>query len=297
MWQKIKNTLIYAFLRALLACAGLLPQRVALALGAGLGDLFQTAVPKERRRACDHLALAYPDMSPADRKRLARRVFIGLGRTGMEFLRMFSLPTERIMGLVEAVEGREHMEAALARRRGVVCLTAHFGNWEILPILTSRMGWPTAVVAQKLYDPRLDSLLNGFRERNGVKVIRRGNVTTSIIRCLRANMLLGVLNDQDTGVDSRWAPFFNRSAKTPIGILRLARSTGAALVPVFIARQPSGRHRVYIEPALNLPATDDEEADFAEGSRLTNEAIEKYVRRFPEQWVWFHRRWKSKPGE
>jgi len=297
MRQKVKNTLIYLFLRGLLAFAGLLPQRVALALGGCLGVIFHAVVPKERQRTRDHLALAFPEMSALARQDLARRVFISLGRTALEFMRMQSLSAQRIAELVESAEGREHMEAALARQRGVVCLTAHAGNWEILPICTGQQGWPAMVVAQKLYDARLDGLLNGFRERNGVKVIRRGNVTTAIIRGLHANMLLGILNDQDTDVDSRWAPFFGRPAKTPVGMLRLVRRTGSAVVPVFIARQPSGRNRIYIQPEVSLPVTADEDADLIEGARRCNQVIEHFIRRFPDQWVWFHARWKSRPPE
>lgn len=295
MWQKLKNFLIFQFLRGLLRCAGWLPQRLALGLGALLGAAFHALVARDRRRAEANLALAFPERTLEDRRRLARRVFVSLGRTALEFLRMHSLPPARIAALVEGAEGREHMEAARAKGRGVLCLTAHAGNWEILPIYTNLQGWPSAVVAQKLYDPRLDDLLNGYRERCGVQVIQRGHVTGAIIRCLRQNMLLGILNDQDTEVDSRWAPFFGRPAKTPVGMLRLARRTGAAVVPVFIARQASGRNRITIEPELDLPDTGDEEADLAAGAALCNQAIEKFIRRFPDQWVWFHGRWKSAP--
>jgi KDO2-lipid IV(A) lauroyltransferase len=108
-------------------------------------------------------------------------------------------------------------------------------------------------------------------------------------------MLLGILNDQDTNVDSRWVPFFGRLAKTPVGMLRLVRRTQAAVVPVFTARQASGKNRVYIYPALDLPVTDDVEADLHAGAALCNRALEEFLRRFPDQWVWFHARWKSRP--
>jgi KDO2-lipid IV(A) lauroyltransferase len=159
----------------------------------------------------------------------------------------------------------------------------------------NQQGWPAAVVAQQLYDARLDDVLNGFREKHDVLLIKRGNVTKEIIRCLHRNMLLGILNDQDTDVDSRWAPFFGRSAKTPVGIFRLARKMGSAVLPIFIARSASGKNRIYIEPELVVPATTDEGADLQEAARRCNQVIEKYVRRFPEQWVWFHPRWKSRP--
>lgn len=295
MLQKVKNTLIYFFIRALLACAGILPWRPALAAGGFLGWCFQAAVPRERERACANLKLAFPELPEPQRRRLARNTFIALGRTSLEFLALQALDGRAIARLVEAVEGRAHMEAALAKGKGVVCLTAHLGNWEILPVFTTCQGWPSAVVAQELYDPRLDRLLNRFREQRGVQVLKRGQITAAIARCLKSNRLLGILNDQDTDVDSRWAPFFNRPAKTPVGALRLARRLGAAVVPIFIARAASGRNRVYIEPELSLPHTADEGADLLEGARLCNHVIETYIRRFPEQWVWFHQRWKSPP--
>ena len=291
--QRIKNSLIYITLKGLKFLVGWLPYRIALSLGALLGAVFHAWVPREREKASRNLALAFPDMTGPEKAVLTRRVFISVGRNALEFMKMNSYSTEKIIRLVDRVEGREYMEKAYAEKHGVVCLTAHLGNWEILPIFTNHQGWPSAVVAQRLYDSRLDAMLNRFREKRGVVVIKRGNITREIISCLRSGMLLGVLNDQDTKVDSRWAPFFGRRAKTPVGILRLARRTGAAVVPVFIARQASGRNRIYIEPAISLPKTGDEESDLLEGARLCNQQIEKYIRRFPEQWVWFHSRWKS----
>jgi Kdo2-lipid IVA lauroyltransferase/acyltransferase len=293
MAYKLKNTLIYLFLRGMLFAMRGLPRRAALALGAALGGLFHDGVSKERERAQAHLALAFPEWPARERQVVGRRVFKALGRNALELFKMMSYAPARIAGLVESVEGREHMEAAWRRQRGVLCLTGHFGNWEILPIWTQQQGWNTAVVAQTLYDARLDALLNDFRVHCGIRVIKRQGATREILRSLHANMLLGVLNDQDTDVDSQWADFFGRPAKTPVGIFRLARKLGSAVVPVVIFRQPNGRHRILIEPAFDLPHTNDEARDLATGARLGNAFLERCIRRFPEQWVWFHQRWKS----
>lgn len=295
MLQRIKNTLIYLFVRGLQLSTRLFPRVWLVALGGWLGRSFHDWVPHERKKALDHLEQALPGLPPAERARLARRVFQRMGENALEFMKMTTYTGRRVSALVEEVIGREHMEAARARGRGVICLTAHLGNWEILPVYMLQQGWPTAVVAQELYDPRLDRLLNQFRERCQVMVIKRGNLTRQIIRCLHENFLLGVLNDQDTDVDSRFAPFFGIPAQTPVGIFRLVRRTGAAVVPVFIVRTPSGRHRIHIEPLLSLPVTDDEEADLLTGARLCNQVTEAIIRRYPEQWVWFHQRWKHQP--
>ncbi len=296
MKKKIKNTLLYWIILGLKFLAGLCPHRLALAIGAGLGGLFHDLVPKERGRALKNLSIAFPGLDDQARAALARRVFVSFGRSAFELFSLFSRPTRSIVKLVEDVEGREHMEAALARKKGVCCLTAHMDSWEILVIYTQAQGWPSAAVAQALYDQRLDILLNRFRERHGVKVIKRKGVTKDIIRTLRSNHLLGMLNDQDTDVDSLWAPFFKRQAKTPVGIFRLARKCDAAVVPIFIARQPSGKHKIFIEPALALDAAWPEDRYLEEGVKLCNQVVEKYVKLFPEQWVWFHNRWKHQPG-
>ncbi len=297
MLQKIKNTLIYLALRSLLLAVNLLPYSLVAGAGEFLGGRFYAWVPKERERALRNLAQAYPEVPEATRTQWAARVFVSFGRSALELLKMFTWPARRITALVEAMEGMEHMRAARELGRGVLCLTAHLGNWEIIPLCTLQQGWPTGAVAQTLYDPRLDMLINRFREQRGLVMIKRQQMTRDIIRALRANLLLGILNDQDTGVDSRWAPFFGRPAKTPVGVFRLARKLGTPVVPVFIARQPNKKYRIYIEPALRLPRTADEEQDLREGARLANVVIEKYVRRFPDQWVWFHQRWKSPPPE
>ncbi len=295
MKKKIKNTVLYWIILGLKFLAGLCPHRLALSIGAGLGGLFHDLVPKERQRALKNLKIAFPDMDDRERAALTRRVFVSFGRSALELFSLFSRSTKSIVNLVETVEGREHMEAALARNKGVCCLTAHMDNWEILVIYTNAQGWPSAAVAQALYDERLDVLLNRFRESHGVKVIKRKGITKDIIRTLRSNHLLGMLNDQDTSVDSLWAPFFNRPAKTPVGIFRLARKGDAAVVPIFIVRQPSGRHKIIIEPALRLDAAWTESRYLEEGVKLCNQVVEKYVKLFPDQWVWFHDRWKHQP--
>lgn len=297
MKQKIKNTIIFRVILGMKFFAGLLTHRLALTIGGLLGGLFHDLVPKERKRALAGLATAFPEWTQQQRDDMTRKVFVSVGKSAFELFKMFSMPTRKIMGLVEAVEGKENMEAALARKKGVCCLTAHMDNWEILVIYTHNAGWPSAAVAQALYDPRLDILLNAHREKHGITVIKRKSVTKDIIRCLRNNMLLGMLNDQDTSVDSVWAPFFGKAAKTPVGIFRLARKVDAAVVPVFIIRQPSGKHKIIIKPALDLDAGGDEQSYLDKGARLCNREIESIIRRYPEQWVWFHQRWKNRPPD
>jgi Kdo2-lipid IVA lauroyltransferase/acyltransferase len=296
MRKKVKNTIIYFVLRVLIFMTRPLPHVIALWLGGVLGATFHDVVPKERIRALNNLAIAFPESSLKERQKITRCLFISLGKNALELFKMLSYSSEKIARLVTSVEGAHNMVAAHAQKKGVLCLTAHMGNWEILPIFVQQQGWPSAAVAQALYDERLDDLLNHFRESHGVPVIKRKHVTKDIIRRLRENRLLGMLNDQDTGVDSRFAPFFGKMAKTPVGIFRLARKLGCPVIPVFITRSSDGKNKVFIEPALEVPVTQDEENDLVVCAQRCNAAVEKYVRQFPEQWVWFHQRWKSQPS-
>ena len=293
--KKIKNNIIYLGLKSLQILVLAFPWRLTLKVGAVLGWLFYCLVPKEVRKARKSISIAFPEISDKARGKLIPKVFMATGKNALEFLKLTSMSTAQIAKLVEEVIGWENIEKALAKGKGVLCFTAHLGNWEIIPIMTAYKKQSTAVIAQKLYDTRLDDFINNFRKKHKIKVIQRGKFIREIMRCLKKNMLLGILNDQATSVDSRWIPFFGNLAKTPIGTLRLARRTGAAVVPIFINRKASGKHRLVIEKAVEIPKTISEEEDLLKGANLCNQIIERYIREFPEQWVWFHERWKDSP--
>jgi KDO2-lipid IV(A) lauroyltransferase len=293
----IRRAIVWA-VAILQALASVLPWRLGVALGGWVGWIAFAALPAARRRALAHVAIAFPDgTGDAGQRAMARRSFVNLGRSAFEVLmlsRRSHPPIERLC----AIEGEERLKAALAAGRGVIFLTGHFGNWELMAALVTRRGYPSSVVATPVYDPRLDRLLVDARARHGVHTISRGSPSAArhLLSGLRRNAILGMLIDQDTDVDGVFVPFFGRPACTRDGPARLAMRTGAPVFPVFIERiGSSARHRVRVQPPLELvPEGSDPEAAVLENVTRMSAVVEAAIRRNPDQWIWTHRRWKTR---
>ncbi|MEZ5065493.1 MAG: lysophospholipid acyltransferase family protein [bacterium] len=281
--------------RTLQALATVLPRRAALVAFSRLGDLVRHVDRPAERRIRSHLELAFgAERSMAEREALVREVFRATGRNLVDVLSLRKLDRERSHRLA-VIEGRGHLEAALARGRGVVALSAHFGSWEVLAACCALDGLPVHVIARELFDSRADRWLNEWRERAGVVVHRRSAGLVGALRALRAGEIVAALPDQDTRGRSAWIEFFGRPARTPTGPFVLARRAGAAMVPVFCHLAPDGRHRIRFLPALPASAASDRAQAIREDMVHWHEVLEGAIREHPEQWVWYHRRWKSRP--
>lgn len=285
-----RMALLARLLGALSALLGALSWQAAQRAGRALGSLGWHLAGRDRRRALDHLALAFPELAPARRAALGRACFRHLGTTLAECLHLLRRGPQEV-GAHVAVEGWEEVERQRAAGRPVLILTGHCGNWELLAAAINLRGLGMAVVARPLDDPGLQAMLAGLRARFGTPTIARGSegAARQLLTALRAGGALGMLIDQDTKVDGVWVPFLGRPAFTPVGAAKIALRQGAAVVPAFIERLPAGGHRAVFHPVLDLPG--DPEAATARMSRT----IEEQIRRVPEQWVWMHRRWRRQP--
>ena len=268
-----------------------LPWAAAQAAGRFLGRLGWRFARRDRRRALEHLALAFPETSAAERERLARASYLHLGTTLGEVLWLLTRGCAAVRRHAE-LTGLEAVEALQAAGRPVLFVTGHCGNWELLAAAYSCRMKPATVVARAPDEAPLQRLLAGFRGRFGTLTVERGEAGAAkeLLRTLRGGGVLAMLIDQDTRVEGVWVPFFGRPAYTPVGAARLALRRGVAVVPAFIERLPDGSHRAHFQAPLELP--EDEVAATA----LMTRAIEAHVRRVPEQWVWMHRRWRRQPG-
>lgn len=267
----------------------LAPWRVAQAIGRGIGRLGWRFSGRDRRRALEHLALAYPELSLADRQDLARACFVHLGTTVGEMLWLMTRDCAAVTRHVE-VELAEEIQDLRAQGRDLMFVTGHCGNWELLAAAANCSGLRITVAVRGLDDAPLQELVAGLRRRFGTRTVARGEpgAARELLRGLREGAL-GMLIDQDTKVEGVWVPFFGRPAYTPVGAARLALRRNAAVVPAFIERLADGSHRASFGAPLEIP--DDEVAATAVMTR----AIEERVRRHPEQWVWMHRRWRRQP--
>jgi KDO2-lipid IV(A) lauroyltransferase len=241
-------------------------------------------------RSLRHLEMAGVGPDAAARRRIVREMFRATGRNLVDLFRLPRTGPEEFARIV-SFEGLEHLDRALARGRGAVVLSAHLGNWEVLGAALAARGYPMNIIARRIFDPRSDRLLNRWRRACGVRVVTRQDGLFPAVRALRRGEVVGTLADQDTRGPAVFADFFGRPARTPEGPFRIARRTGAALVPLWIHLGEDGVHRVRVLPEIPPPAQGGIHADAERWHRILEEA----VRERPEQWVWHHRRWKSSP--
>ena len=275
---------------------GRLPPRLGTALGTALGRAAYWILPGRRRVALDNLTLVYGDaLSPADRAALARRCFEHLGVTVVECCLLFFGPAERLLGRVRG-RGTEHIGEALAKGRGILFLTGHFGNWELLAATHGLAGFGLSVVVRPLDNPYLDAVIARARERSGLRAISKREAVQGVRAALARGQCIGILLDQDAGRDGVFVPFLGHAASTSRALAILALKTRAPVLPAFIHRLPDGGHELVLEPEIPLVLTGDLDHDILMNTARYSEAIERQVRDHPEQWFWVHRRWKSRPA-
>lgn len=270
------------------------PNRVALAGGAVLGTLVYGLDRRHRRVADRNLAQAFPSRSVWERRRITLAVFRHLGRLLMGFLKFGTLPPDKMRALIE-IEGEDRIKQALARGKGVLILAGHFGFWEMHALGHSLAIGPMSVMARPLDNPYLDDLLMRARGATGTSVIQRRGGLRRAMRALAANHSVGFLIDQHIhGADAVLVDFFDRPAATTSALAALALRTGAPVIPVFTLPLPGGRYKLVYESAVEPPDADEPDAIRVFMQRCTD-VLEMYVRRYPELWLWMHRRWRDSP--
>lgn len=266
-----------------------------------LGIVGYYLVYPERRKVLGNLAIAYGDsLSERERRRIAKRLFRNYGYGAAEFLQ-FPRGDAFLDSLRIDIEGREYLDWVVEEGRGCVFVTAHAGNWELLGAWLAREGYPVNVVARLARHSNLRDLLRRHREAAGVRVFERATSTYAMIRVLRRGEGLGLLADVDSRkVDGMFVEFFGRPAFTPIGPARLAARTGAPLLVGFIARLGSRTHRLVVLPPVTVVEHEPgspKEKDIPSTVRYYTREIERWVREYPDQWIWTHPRWRTRPPE
>jgi KDO2-lipid IV(A) lauroyltransferase len=270
-----------------------LPARVGLWVGARLGDLAWAALPRRRTVALENLTRAFPERPAPELARVGRDSFRHLGMNFVESCVFYFRPPARLLSRV-SIEGLSHFEAADAQGRGMLLLTAHYGNWELLAASHALARFPLSVVMRPLDSPAFEPILERFRLRSGVELITKRRALTDIVEALRRRRMVGILLDQNASRrEGVFVPFFGVPASTSKGMALIALRTGAPVLPVFIRRRPDGRHVVHAGAPVPVPS----DGDVVAFTRAFNEAIEAAIRRAPEQWFWLHRRWKTRPEE
>lgn len=255
--------------------------------GARLGMLLFRIDKKHRNRALSNLRIAYPELSESERLALAQRCFRHFGRIFADFLRSPLRTNEEVAETCPLIDFH-HFDEALSRGKGAILVTGHFGNWERAAHAIAAAGYKMTVVARDANDGDLNQEVMRIRQKQGIEVLSRGAAARGILNKLKKNEIIGILTDQNSG--DMFIPFFGKPCGTVTGPSAIHLKTGAPMIPMFCPYIGPGKYEARAYPPLEpVPGYEPLEGI----TRAMNIAIETAIRETPEQWLWFHNRWKS----
>jgi len=268
-----------------------------LYIGSILGVLAYYIVRKERLKTLANLRLAFgEEKSEEEIERIAREVFVNLGKNLIELVNFPKINKSNVDALIED-KGLGKIDKALRRGKGAIIMLSHFGNWELLGAYMTTKGYNGPVIARRLRFEKYDRLLNELRASKNIEVIYRDESPKKILKALRNNGIIGILADQDMdAVQGVFVDFFGKLAYTPVAPVTIAMATGARMLPCFLVRQGSKRAFV-VEDPIELEITGNKQRDIMVNTQKWSKFLESYIRKYPSQWVWMHRRWKTRPAE
>jgi KDO2-lipid IV(A) lauroyltransferase len=295
---KLQIALEYALARTILSGLGLLPRSLAIATGLSIGRLGYLLTGNLRRTGQRNLEIAFPDMIEAERKRLLRGCFANLGRLLGEFSQLPHTTPEKLRRLIEYDEvGLAHLREAEKNKRGVIFLTGHLGCWELHSFGWSALEYPISFLVRPLDNPRIEEMIEGIRTRFGNRAIDKQSAARQSLRVLREGGTLGILSDLNTQTrEGVFVPFFGKLACTTAGIATLALKTDAVVIPTCaVWDRKRKRYFFHGDPPVELVRTGDHSKDIEVNTARFAAAVERMVRLYPDQWLWIHKRWKTRP--
>lgn len=292
MRERLEYWIVWLCVKAV----GLLPRPLARAKGITLGLLVYLLHGRLRRIGMRNLSRAFPEMPLRERRRILRGEYISLGRQLAEVC-LFPRYTRENVKQVVIYEGFENYERAFARRKGVLFLTAHLGGWELSAFAHSLQGHPLSIVMRSLDNPRVDRLIQSYRTMHGNRTVDKDDFVRGLLAAMRKGEVVGILMDTNmTPPQGVFVDFFGIPAYTASGLARIALRTDAAVIPTFTIWDSKLRKYILrFDPEVELVRTGDDSRDIVANTAKFTKIIEDYVRRYPDQWLWVHRRWKTRP--
>ena len=293
--SNLQIDLEYGVVRFMLAVFASMPLRAALRIGASLAVCFSWCAGRLRHTGERNLGIAFPELSIGERRLLLRRTFGNLGR----LLGVFSQFTKQPENLLEIVDrdGFEYLAAAKQAGRGIILFTGHVGAWELSSFALSLFGHPLSFLVRRIDNPKIEAMIDRARTHLGNRTIDKRSAAREMMEILRAGETLGILVDLNTlDREGIFVDFFGRPASTTFMVAKLALRTGAAVLPVFAPwDKERGCFLLKVDPPLLIERTGNEQEDVRRLTQQYTRIVEDYVRRYPDQWLWIHRRWKTRP--
>lgn len=291
---KTRRYYIYYVSKILFFVIGLIPRKISLAVADFLGNKAFDLLREYRNITVSNLDEAF-DGNYDKNLLVARNVFCNLAKGGVDWIKLMAGGRKVALQLVNECEGIEYLDEVLEKGKGAVLLASHFGNWELLSAYLSTKGYRGAIIVRRLYFHKYDDFIVKLRKKFGVKVVYRDESPKKLLKVLKNGEMLGILADQD--VDSAngvFVNFFGKPAYTPTAPVKFAMASGVELVPAFMIRKSDDSYKLVVEKPITLSREGDKTKSIQKYTQLWTDILEKYVRQYPDQWVWIHRRWKTK---
>jgi KDO2-lipid IV(A) lauroyltransferase len=280
----------------ILKVVSLAPRAFALRAGQAVGALACAVLPHLRRHAEINLRLAFPDLDESERERIRHGVFRNLGRLLGEVSQFPRLNRENISSIV-TYEGLENYLSAVAEARGVILLTGHIGAWELSVYAHSIYGHPMSFLARRIDNPLVERLAESYRARYGNRSINKIGSVREVLKTLKSGGVVGILADLNTSREEGvFCDFFGVKACATAGVATLALRTGAVVLPGYLIWDEKARiHRLHFEPPIETINTGNQKEDVIANTARYAKVLESIIRRHPDQWLWIHRRWRTRP--
>ena len=282
---------------SLLGAIGALPLETSMKFGKSVGKFFAKRFPKLQKTARRNLEIAMPELSAAQKEQIIYGTFESLGRH-LGFVSHFKkFKHEDIHNLVEVVGKEENFDKAYAEGNGILFFTGHFGSWEIFNLLPPAFGLDMNILVRRIDNPLVENFVDKMRTRFGSVTLDKTKSARTMFRVLRKGSLLGILADLNVQEkEGVFVDFFGVPASTTTSIAKLALATNAAVLPAFAVWEESKRkYVVYLEPPVRYEKTENNDEDIKKLTQEITKVVEKYVRKYPEQWLWIHKRWNTRP--
>ena len=284
-------------LRLVVGVIGLFPLRASMAIGENLGKATVALFPRLSKTAIRNLEIAFPNISDSEKRRIAKGTFRSLGRQ-LGFVSHFKrFAHEDIRNNVEVIGENENFRGPMESDRGVILFTGHFGSWEVFNLLPGAFGYDLNILVRRIDNPNVEKYVDSLRTRFGAVTLGKKEARRGMYRLLEEGKALGILADLNAQHrDGVFVDFFGVPASTTASIAKLALKTDAIILPAFAVWEESkGRYVVYLEPAIEFEKTGDTEKDILQITQKITEIVERFVREYPEQWLWIHKRWNTRP--
>lgn len=297
MGAAMKEWLEYAAVWLIVKWLGVLPRPTARGFAAALTQSVYVFLPRWQKTAQINLSIAFPEWSDAQRKSVLRGMLRNLGWMAAEFARFPKYSKENVGGII-VLDGHENFLEGQRRGKGVLYLTGHIGAWELSSFAHALYGFPLHYMARPIENRRIDAFVNSNRCLSGNRPIFKNESARLTLKVMKEAGTIGILADQNTmPSEAVFVDFFGRLASTTTGIARLALHTDAAVVPGYaVWDERLGKYRLRFEPPVELIRTGDAERDILENTQKFTKILEDIIRKYPDQWIWVHGRWNTRPS-